>query len=516
MYSRHCQWVSNTMAKNKNKQILVEIVSPQGSKNLKKQESEIKRTPKKKMTNPPLIPPKPPRSRVSGNPSSERSLENSGLGLEGPYATFAKQMLLPISVDYPKVSPSNYPSQVCARRIHRVVDVSSATPAYANGFTVVMNPDLFAPGFISAQSAVTVPQVAGISCIEGILEDIPKSLVGDVVHGPVLITDTNGEKTHYQLHRIEDAALDERVGINLVPGAHEVTQLIHMKNGAPAKFETWYKVVGGNWVLSGLATAIGLHEDVQTYWVFPANTDAIGFRRTASVVPCEIRLNLTFRNTQIIGTDQQAFAPAFEAFAIGSKVTHARLISMSCLATNTSPDIANGGNINAGRVPRSFNPFGEVASDLAVLPPNRRLQGMASEGAFVTWMPSQFDEFEVDTLANKHLQLKDAEYIIIKVAGWNPPAGTTASFRLQFDWIIEFYTPNQLFEKVITPPNTPEFEALYHLLLSMDAATCNPGHLDQLRSLIGSGLSGLSSGLEFYGKHKELINGIISLASTLL
>jgi hypothetical protein len=141
---------------------------------------------------------------------------------------------------------------------------------------------------------------------------------------------------------------------------------------------------------------------------------------------------------------------------------------------------------------------------------------MASEGAFVTWMPSQFDEFEVDTLANKHLQLKDAEYIIIKVAGWNPPAGTTASFRLQFDWIIEFYTPNQLFEKVITPPNTPEFEALYHLLLSMDAATCNPGHLDQLRSLIGSGLNGLSSGLEFYGKHRELINGIISLASTLL
>lgn len=505
MYSRHGQWGTNTMAKNVEKQFAVKV-SEQRTKNIKKQNqssgpSQVPQVKKKKQG-----------SKAPQQPEGEYA------GYSGDLAIYAKQFLLPSDVSCPKVCPSNYSAQVCSRRIHRVVDVSSATAAYANGFTVVMNPDLYLPGYITSAGSIVTPDAAGIVGVEGRLSSNPKSLAGEMENTPLLITDSAGTKKHLKIHGIADSAGLTMHGIALTPGSHAIRQTVHFRAGAPCKFEVWSKVAGAAWAqIANLTSAININETL-TYPLATtaANTDAIAFLRTGTTVNCDFDLNMVFATSQFVGAAAESFSPAFESFVLDSKVGHGRVVSMSVLASNTSPALANGGNINAGRVPRSFNPFNNVASEMAALPPNRRHQGLAAEGAYVTWMPAQYDEYEVDSILNKVNQLKEADYLIVEVSGWNPPAGTTASFRLQFDWIVEFYTPNQLFEKISTPAYTPEFASLYHVLLSLDAATCNPGHFDQLKSLLASGVRGMSSGLDFYGQHKDMIHSILGILTTLL
>jgi hypothetical protein len=502
MYSRHGQWGSNTMAKNEEKQFAVKV-SEQRTKNIKKP---------MKSSGPSQVPMQK-KKRQGGSSSQEKGFS----GYEGDLAIYAKQFLLPSDVPAPKVCPSNYPSQVCSRRIHRVLDVSSATAAYANGFTVVMNPDLYLPGFITSKGTVVAPTVAGIVGIEGRLSSNPKSVAGDMENTPLTVTDSTGEKKHLKIHGIADSAALIMHGLDLTPGAHTIKETIHLRAGAPCTFEVWTKVAGAAWAkLAGLSTTIAVNESLQFTATTAANTDAIAFLRAGSTVNCDFDLNMVLLTSQVTGTSSESFSPAFEQFVIDSKVVHGRVISMSVLASNTSPALANGGNINAGRVPRNFNPFINIASEMSALPPNRRHQGLAADGAYVTWMPAQYDEYEIDSVTNKVNQLKEADYLLVEVSGWNPPAGSTASFRLQFDWIVEFYTPNQLFEKIVTPAYTPEFSALYNVLLNLDAATCNPGHFDQLKSLLASGIHGISTGLEFYGQHKELIHSVLSVLSTLL
>lgn len=512
MYSRHGPWVTNTMARNKNKQNPASV-SGQDLKNIKGQLQG--KSEKLKGKRP---------QKLGGAEVWDQDLRGPDFrsmrrtdGFARDLADYAKQLVLPIDVVHPKVSPSNYPVQVCSRHIHKVVDVSSATPAYANGFTVTMNPNLYAPGFILTPAATAAPHVAGLLSVHGDIDNNVKSVVGDIIPTAITAVDTEEVTSHIKLKKIPDVAALELVGLQLTPGIHSMRMSLHVKAGAPIHWETWFKTAGGAWTNNAnLSTHIGVQEDADLNWTSGANVDAIAFRMTATTVATEVKLSIVFVQSQVIGNVGETFSPAFQKFVIDNDVTHGRVVSMSILATNTSPDLADGGNINAGRVPKNFNPFTDIASQMAALPTNRRYQGRAKDGAFVTWMPSQFDEFEIDTITNKHEQLKDAEYLIVEVAGWNPPGGATASFRLQFDWIIEFYTPNQLFEKQITPPSTPSFQSLYHMVLCMDAATCNPGHLDQLKKLVGYGVEGLTKGAKFYNEHEEIINKVLSLLGSLL
>lgn len=174
-----------------------------------------------------------------------RSLDS--LRFESGLAEFARQLVLPIDTAHPVVSPSNYPTQVCSRHIHRVVDVSSATPAYANGFTVIMKPDLYAPGMILTPAATAIPSVAGLVSFSGEIENNLKSVHGDVLHTSIACVDTTGETTHVKLHQIPDAVGTELVGLNLTPAAHDTRLSIHNKYGSPIQWEMWSKVVGGNW-----------------------------------------------------------------------------------------------------------------------------------------------------------------------------------------------------------------------------------------------------------------------------
>ncbi len=452
------------------------------------------------------------------NSEKKQNKSNSGLAARQDLLDYAKQFLMPIEANGPlRVSPSAYPSQVCVRHIHKTVDVSSATAAYANGFTVVMKPDLHQSAFISRPTAASVvPAAADLISMRQILQT-PAGAPGDVLRTAVEIVEPDGKLTMGRLETITDGAGATRVGTKFTPAA--MTWRCEYKNRCsyPHQVEPFYKVTGGNWVSLGAAPA-GIDESITWISALPANADAIAYRLIGNGGgEFQGILRHTVTSGQAVLTSTESLFPAFERFVLANGITSGRVISMSVLATNTSPEIANGGNINCGRVPRNFNPLTDVPQQLSVLPENRRYQGPAKDGGYAVWMPSQFDEYEIDSVNNKRLELQEAEFLIVQVDGWSPPAGTTASFRLQFDLVVEFFTDDQMFEKRLTPPMTPEFEALFHALLNMNAATCNPGHLALLASVIGKGIQMGRKGLKFYGENQKVIDALLGkLVSVLM
>lgn len=450
--------------------------------------------------------------------SEKKQNKGKGLGVRQDLLDYAKQFLMPIEArGSVRVSPSNYPSQVCARHIHKTIDVSSATAAYASGFTVVMSPDLKQACFLSRPTAAsTIPAAADLISLRSVLQT-PAGVPGDVSKTAVEIVEPDGTLSLGRHEVITDSAAATRVGTKFTPAAMTMRAEYKNRCSFPHQIEPFYKVAGGAWVSLGAVPA-GIDETVVWTSNLPANSDAVAFRLIGNgggEFTGILRYTMTVG--QVVLTTTESLYPCFERFLEKNGVESGRVVSMSVLATNTSPEIANGGNINAGRVPRKFNPLENVPQQLAALPENRRYQGPAKDGAYVSWMPSQFDEFEIDSVENKRLELQQAEYIVIQVDSWSPPAGTTASFRLQFDLIVEFYTQDQFFEKELTPSMSPEFAALFHALLQMNAATCNPGHLALLASIVGKGINMGRRALKFYGENQKIIDPLLAkLASSLL
>lgn len=428
-------------------------------------------------------------------------------------AVYAKQFLLPIDAPSPVVvSPSGYPNQVCARHIHKIVDVSSATSAYANGFTIVMSPNLYNPGFISASTNSAIPASAGVVSISGSVYTNNR-LAGSMRAHPLKITDTEGNANLIVPKDVADSTGSVKSAIEFMPGNCEVFFSLTNKENYSVRFQIYSAIVSGPWSL-GPDVVLGPNATVTGAFTLSSLTQYIAFTGVDTFV--HAHLNLSFMSMQVYASEPETFAPAFEKFIIDDNISHGRVVSMSILATNTSPEIANGGNINVGRVPSNFSPHGSISASLSNLPENRRYQGPASQGGYVFWMPSQFDEFEVDTIDRVHTNLMDADFLVLQVSGWNPPVGTTASFRIHFDWIVEFYTPNQLFEKVLTPPITTEFRDLYHAMLQMPAATCNPGHFDLLKKGLKEGLGFVKEGQKWYGKNQAVVNLVLSLLAKML
>lgn len=434
-------------------------------------------------------------------------------GLSPYFSKLATQMIMPSLAGNGLVpSPNSTPAQVCVRKIRKTFVVRSSTPDYGNGFTVAMFPDLYRPGYISSSGNALVPSVQGPLTVKGQnkwTHGGPSMKTGHVA------VSGGAESVVGAMVPIADSGGTSRIGFALVPlpaTMYNITLANH--TGYTTTVHTMYKIAGGAWVIlhtDVLAAAGGTSSRTGS---LPSNTDAIAYVPVTDIPNATVAtLVSTFvlQSGQYISSASTALTAAFESFIIDNDIKTGRVISMSLLVRNTSPDIANGGNICAGRVPNDFHPIDEIFQSMSVLPENRRYQGPASTGAYVSWMPSQFDEFEIDNIDEKRKSYFQSEYIISQIDGWAPPVGTVASAAIECDWIVEFFTPNQIFEKVLTPPRSEEFELLFHVILSMPAATCNPEHTKLLKDLLRKGGESVKQGLQFVDRNRTTINQVLAL-----
>lgn len=432
-------------------------------------------------------------------------------GLSPYFSKLATQMIMPSMAGNGLVpSPNSTPAQVCVRKIRKTFVVRSSNPNFANGFTVAMFPDLFRPGFVTASVTTLVPSLPGALTVKGSNKWISG---GPTMKSGHLSAAGGTEMVVGGMLPIADSGSTVRLGFSLTPLPPTAYNIILTnKSDIPVTVHTMYKINGGAWAILhtdtlGQGSGTSLRQGS-----LPANTDAVAYVPTTDVPHGgHLESSFTLQSGQFTSSANRTLTSAFETFVIDNDIKTGRVISMSLLVRNTSPEIANGGNICAGRVPNDFHPIDEIFQSMSVLPENRRYQGPASTGAYVSWMPSQFDEFEVDNIDQKRASYRQSEYIISQVDGWAPPVGTVASATIECDWIVEFFTPNQIFEKVLTPPRTEDFELLLHVLLSMPASTCNPEHTKLLKDLLRKGGESLRSGLQFVDRNKTTINQVLSL-----
>jgi len=432
-------------------------------------------------------------------------------GLSPYFSKLATQMIMPSLAGNGLVpSPNSTPSQVCVRKIRKTFVVRSTTPNFADGFAVAMFPDLYRPGYISASAVSLVPSVPGAVTVKGSNKWING---GPTMKSGHIEAVGGSENVVAGMSSIADSGLTTRLGFTLTPlPATAYNIVLKNKSDVPVTVHTMYKITGGAWTILHTDTLASGNGASLRQGSLPTNTDAIAYVPFSDVPSGgHLESSFTLQSGQLVSSANQSLTAAFETFIIDNDIRTGRVISMSLLVRNTSPEIANGGNVCAGRVPNDFHPINDVFQNMSVLPENRRYQGPASTGAYVSWMPSQFDEFEIDNIDQKRITYRDAEYIISKIDGWAPPVGTVAFATIEFDWIVEFFPPNQIFEKVLTPPRTEDFELLFHVLLSMPASTCNPEHTKLLKDLLRKGGESLKSGLQFVDRNKTTINQVLSL-----
>jgi len=411
------------------------------------------------------------------------------------------------------VSPSAGSQAVCARNVHKELDIDGDD--YPNGFTIVVTPDFETPSYISATAAQVLPAAAGVLAIKG--ESAATAASGSefpftgVSHDEKLIV--QNELVTYDGHDWMKLNIEQT-------GTTHVA--IHLEDKSTA--EGAYQIIFGATDFANPVEIIATMEMSQgattsEKFTIAADSTAFLWRFVTTGDPSLCLMNLHFSEAQLSADAQKLLNPAFSKFATDNGVKNGRVCSIGALLSNTTPILNKGGSVNAARVPNGFNPFADVVGSISSLPDNRRYQNTLEKGAYVFWVPSQLDEYEIDGINNKHRQYSESERIVIRCSGY--PAG--CSFKLHVNWIVEFYTPNQLFEKILPPPLTPEFIELFRVIGNMPAAMCNPAHdnnaQETLKSWSDTGAQALSyikSGVDFAEKYGPYIYEAAMVLAALL
>lgn len=409
------------------------------------------------------------------------------------YKTIVRQMVCPgSSGSYPLVSPSRGAQPVCARHIHKEFDLPAES--VPNGFTILMSPDFEQPSYISSSDTVAIPEAApGRVSAHGNFND--KEIDGEDEWRPItfkcrtstgeslILTATTTFLAGYTWYKLDGTYTNSSFfHVNMANNS--------IMDGTPtANFAQWDGLndpVG----FGAITATVGMNDDLKGQL-----TDAVALLwRFSSLAPSNsLALSFSFTSAQLTSELDMVLTPAFGKFESDLGISAGRVVSMSCLLTNMSPMLQKGGSVNAGRVPHEFPVVGDIPSFMSRLPDSKRYQDSLENGAYVFWVPQQLDEYEIDGVANKHRQYREAEKILIRADGYSG----TCAFKVHFDWIVEFYTPNQLFEKRVPPVLNDGFAELFTTIASVNAAMCNPSHNDTYKATIDSWAETGSKALDY-------------------
>lgn len=454
-------------------------------------------------------------TRVTKLGVAQKKTRSAASKMHNNLAQMAMQLALPGKTT-PLVLPNSTPSQVCARTYRKVVDVSQAT---SNNLKVIMLPDLFSPGFVTTNSTVIVPTGAPAELyIKGTCKATPASaaaapnfpaapfqVVSPSNSGVVICHDTDGASPFvgagqygrgltgtFSAASIITVVLTNSGNTPVSPvvsffsRAGAVNTLILSETLPQAKSVSFTHIVAAG----GYSTL---------YWTIDSNSKDQTIDFAISATKAQLTSGATI-----------GFAPAFDQQIIDNNISAGRVTAMSIFAQCTTAVQYNSGNINAGRVPYTFNPLSDISGQMASLPKNRVYQGKFQDGAYVTWLPSQLEECEINEIPTMAEIYSKSEFLVVEIPNW--VAGATA--RLEFTWSVEFYTPNQNYEKILTPPRSPDWNAVYYALLCCDAAHCNPEHENYAVEFVSKVKKAVQTAAAWYDKHQDTLWNVAEAIAT--
>jgi len=424
---------------------------------------------------------------------------------KGYLAKAAKQIILPDSVDQPIVLPSEHSAQLCSRRIRKVVDVN-----VNSHFRAVMSPDISAPGFYSDGATPVLIPSAGTSAINGVVHVSHAAGASTAVsYGGTFTAVSTGETALILSAPVADTSAPpvthDAIAFTLANG--QIVYFVakntsNTNNAAPALTYYAFRTDTNVWVQLGNSGTLAQGVESKNFWAVPAACSYIAIGCSdSSTKDTSFTVDISATGT-LSGSGTTSLGGAFNSAANAIPVLRGRVTAMSMLVTNTTALLNRGGNVMGARLDRQAlygaPDWNQVGS---VLPANRFYSGDGAKGCYMWWCWKDTDEFSPNELDDMFKAYKKAEVLATQL-----DTATPQTLRVTFDYIFEFYTPSQLYEKVQTPMITEEWRSLERLIQTIPAASCNPEHYELFRQALRSAINGAQQAYGFYDKHRELIN----------
>jgi hypothetical protein len=143
--------------------------------------------------------------------------------------------------------------------------------------------------------------------------------------------------------------------------------------------------------------------------------------------------------------------------------------------------------------------------------PNMWINTPVSRGGYGWWMPDDASSYE----PRPYGSFEESDNVLV-AAGRMEPGN---SLRIHASYIVEFYTPKQVFEKEYGPPLAGAYEAAFNQLLQAPAVCQNEDHealIAKIKRGLRSALSAIDSATTWASQNRAAIMAATSAATALL
>lgn len=185
------------------------------------------------------------------------------------------------------------------------------------------------------------------------------------------------------------------------------------------------------------------------------------------------------------------------------EIVNHRIVAMSCLVTNMAASLNDSGRIVIGRSNANIllgSTVPEMQSSLAALPDVSRVyDGPLRDGGYAWYLPENLEDYEPITAGRPYSE----DNSLVAIYNMDPTNGV---IRIVIDYIVEFYTPNQLVQRDLSPHWDDQLMCMYRALYLEPAASANFAHA----ALISGALAAARKAVQIYAENKELIDPIVA------
>ena len=417
------------------------------------------------------------------------------------------------------LSPAGTGNLASEAKLVRTIDLVSATDTHDGDFAIIARPSLVDP-ILRVDSSDRLPSVGTdrllLSGIFTFLDDSTEVGKPEAGHCSVALG-TDPYSAQRMLHLAPEGSPVTNAFRFTVDGNSSIIWSIHnphdkglycriSRYGASWTAGANTNIPGRSTIDIGMSGFGGVDQTAWTMVLTDSNNNPIN---------PQSKLNVSFSANALLG-----FIPASDGSTIvgsfvdrslvdAAHVSNARVTAMSVLVTNMASATNDGGEIVTACTRqeiafRSQN-VSDLMSNIKNLPEtNRWYSGNVSNGGYTFYAPDDLESYEPNDYG--HLNIQDNCCL---VAGTLDPGGKV---RVTIVYVVEFYTPSQLFKRRIGPAWDSQYKHALQILLAGRMASGNEEHETMVKRITKS----LKSAAQFFLDNKEDIAKAAEIAAMFL
>lgn len=462
------------------------------------------------------------RLYLSSVPEANKAFKT--LSARGRDLQMARSIILPGATNNPTPLPCSATAQLATRIIRKNFTLGSSNLSADGRAAIIITPDMYSPAYIMRPGTTLIPSVPGPFSMSGNSEIGDDPVLGGF-YGFQNFRSGSGSEASWADPIHVTLGGDTRTVFDIAcVSACTVTAVLKRNSKHDAYVRVrFFTSVAGAWSAAFTGVALGDYgTTVQQTIALAANTRYFGwYFENANGSPyignegSSLRVEISLSYGEVGQTPQATLGGSADHlyqeipnYILDSKIESGCVNSFSVLVSNSSSQVTKQGQVYAARCNMDvLTNWAQLESNIAALPDNRRYIGLAETGAYAWWMPDTIETAAPDTVVSYTNAVRKQEILIVYLKGL--PA--TATFNVSFSWNVSFYTRNQLFEKIPTPPLTESWLQTFHALANLPAASCNPEHESMFRALVKKVADGAGSAYQHYERNKVLYDSLAKM-----